>query len=102
MYRLNYNPKAKNDIDNILKYIAEDLFNPTAAMRLAAEIVNSVDKLNDFPYINPVYKTYNQLKHEYRKLVIKNYIIFYYIDEKNKQINIARMLYSGMNYDKLL
>jgi len=102
MYRLSYNPRAKKDIDKILKYIAEDLFNPTAAIKLASEMVDSAEKLKDFPYINPIYKSYSPLKHEYRKLIVKNYIMFYYINEKLKHISIARVLYAGMNYEKIL
>ena len=102
MYRIRYNIKAKNDITNILKYITDDLFNPSAAMSLAKEIYNAINNLVDFPYANPVYRAYYNLKHEYRRLIVKNYIVFYYVNDEKKFITIARVLYFSMNYSAYL
>jgi len=102
MYDLMYHAKAKKDMDSIAKYITDDLSNPKAANNLIIEMVNSANNLKGFPYINPVYIPYHPLKHEYRRLIVKNYIMFYYINEVKKLITIARVLYSGMDYNRFL
>ena len=38
------------------------------------------------------------LKRTYRRIIIKNYIILYTIDEKNRKIFESHMYYSGRNY----
>ena len=55
MYTLEYLPIAMQDMVDIAKYISQKLSNPVAAERLANEMIESADKLTEFPYINPVY-----------------------------------------------
>lgn len=38
----------------------------------------------------------------YRKLIIDNYIVFYLVDEGNKQVIIMRVLYGKQKYEDLL
>lgn len=38
----------------------------------------------------------------YRKLIIDNYILFYLVDEENKQVTIMRVLYGKQKYENLL
>ncbi len=38
----------------------------------------------------------------YRKLVVKNYVVFYLIDEKNKVVEIGRILYGRRDWLSLL
>ena len=102
MYTLEYLPIAMQDMVDIAKYIPQKLSNPVAAERLANEMIESADKLTEFPYINPVYYSIRPLKKEYRRLIVKNYIMFYYVDEPKKLITIARVIYAHRNYNTLL
>ena len=38
----------------------------------------------------------------YRKLLIKNYLAIYHVDEQNKTVTIMRFLYAASNYLKQL
>lgn len=102
MYRLEYLPIAKQDMTEIAKYISHTLSNPAAAENLANEMIESADRLADFPYSNPVHITPKPLKHEYRKLTVRNYIVFYWVNEDEKTITIARVIYARRDYEKLL
>ena len=102
MYQLDFLPIAKQDITEIANYISHALYNPAAAEKLADEIIKSAESLANSPYAHTVYKTVKSLKNEYRKLLVKNYIIFYWINEKKKQITIARVIYTRRDYKKLL
>jgi len=102
MYQLTFLPVAKEDMTDIVRYISNDLLSPTAAAALADEMIEAAERLCDFPYINAVHQTIKPLKQEYRKLLVKNYIMFYWVDEMKKQITIARVVYARRDYEKLL
>ena len=40
---------------------------------------------------------YKKLKKEYRKIIVKNYIILYTIDENNKVVYISHIYYGKRN-----
>ncbi len=102
MYKLEYLPVALQDMVDIVRYISNELKNPIAADNIANEFVNSAETLIDFPYSNPVYHPIRPLNKEYRKLLVKNFIIFYYVDEAEKIITIARVIYAKRDYGRIL
>lgn len=102
MYRLDYLPIARQDMTEIARYIAHELCNPAAAEKLANEMIEAADRLTEFPYSNALHSAGRPLKCEYRKLIVQNYIMFYWIDEKGKQVTIARVVYARRDYKKLL
>ena len=87
---------------DIAKYIGVKLENPEAAERLAEKMIEAAEKLTDMPYKCPMYIPVKPLRHEYRKLIVQNYIMFYWVDEDKKLITIARVVYSGRDYENLL
>ena len=95
-------PIAKSDMVDIAKYIGVKLENPEAAERLAEKMIEAAEKLTDMPYKCPVYIPVKPLRHEYRKLIVQNYIMFYWVDEDKKLITIARVVYSGRDYENIL
>ena len=87
---------------DIIRYISHELLNPTAADALAEKMIEAAERLCDFPYINTVHQSLKPLKHEYRKLLVANYAMLYWVDEKDKLITIARVVYARRDYEKLL
>lgn len=55
-------------------------------MFIADEIIKATDTLADFPYAYPVYNPIRPINTEYRKLIVQNYMVFYSVDEKTKQL----------------
>lgn len=102
MYKLQYLKTALDDIYNILNYITDTLKNKSSAENLLKDMINSAERLIDFPYSAPVYIPIKKLKYEYRKLLVKNYIMFYYVDELTKTIVISRVIYARQNYKNKL
>ncbi|MFR8214988.1 MAG: type II toxin-antitoxin system RelE/ParE family toxin [Oscillospiraceae bacterium] len=102
MYTIEYLPIAGRDMVDIAKYIGVKLENPEAAERLAEKMIEAAEKLTDMPYKCPVYIPVKPLRHEYRKLIVQNYIMFYWVDEDKKLITIARVVYSGRDYENIL
>lgn len=102
MYTLEYLPIAKKDMMEIAQYIGVKLADPAAADRLAEKMVSEAEKLIDMPYKCSIYLSPRRLKHEYRKLLVNNYIMFYYVDETTKIITIARVIYAKRDFRRLL
>jgi len=91
-----------NDMVEIVRYISHQLCNPSAAENLANEMIAATEGLAQFPYAMPIHRTAKPLKNEYRKLIVRNYIIFYWVDEATKTVVIARVLYAKRDHEQLL
>lgn len=102
MYQLAYLPIARQDLLEIARYIKNVLSNRDAAVRVTEEIILAAEQLREFPYTCPMYYPQHPLKHDYRKLLVKNYLLFYWVDEATKTITVARLLYAKRDYEKLL
>lgn len=87
-------PIAHRDMVSIAEYISSELSNPAVAEELAGEMIASVDDLSEFPYIYPAYVPIRPLKYEYRKLLVRNYIVLYWVDEEKKIVTVASVLYA--------
>ena len=101
-YQLKFTPIANDDLDRIYRYISGHLVALKAAADLMDDIETSIMRLKDFPYSgNPV--TDDILSSRgYRKLIVKNYVVFYLIDKAEKQVVIMRVFYGAQRYENLL
>lgn len=102
MYKLEYLPIARQDMIDIVLYISNVLNNPTAAEQLAIDLIEAGERILQFPYANPVCTTIKPLKHEYRKLLVQNYIMFYWVNESDKIVTVTRVVYARRDYKLLL
>lgn len=98
MYDLEYLPVARSDMAEIARYISAELQNPDAAERLADEMIEAVENARPFPYAAPLYFPIRPLKHDYRKLLVQNYLIFYWVDDFARKITVARAVYAKSDY----
>lgn len=102
MYKLEYLPLAQKDMVEIVRYISQELKNPDAAERLAVEWIDAAERVRTFPYATPAYHPIRPLKHEYRKILVQNYLMFYWVEEEKKVVTVARVVYAKRNYGRLL
>lgn len=102
MYKLEVLPVAKQDMVEAVRYISENLANPIAANTLAEELFNAMESVAEFPYANSAYSPIRPLQYEYRKLMVKNYLILYWVDEQSKTVTIARVVYAKRDYGRHL
>ena len=92
----------RKDMIEIVRYISRELQNPDAADRLAVELVNAAESVLTFPYAAPAYQPIRSLKHEYRKILVQNYLMFYWVDEEERLVTVARVVYAKRDYGRLL
>ena len=90
-------PLAVDDLDLAFSYIAQE--NLQAAKELLDKLENAILQLGDFPYLGVVFP--NKETYEvtgYRYLAVDTYVVFYRIDDVQKEIQIARVFHSRQNW----
>ena len=93
---------AEADVDEAFDYIANELVNPDAASAFADELEKKLEEIcktskTGRPVHNPYLK-----RDDIRRVLVKNYIACYLIDEKTAKIVVLRVVYNRSNQDKLL
>lgn len=100
MHELRVNPIAKNDLLEIKAYITEELENPEAAINVVTGIIESYQKLKEFPQMGRKLSSKIGVTTDYRYIISEKYIIFYKVDEV--YVSIYRILYGRRDYTRLL
>lgn len=100
MYEIRYLPSSRKDLTGIISYIADHLKAPKAAMELLDALDESISKLEQFPYSCKVYQPIESLENEYRILPVKNYAVFYAVNEQ--VVEIHRVIYAKMDLTKII
>lgn len=101
MYNLKFLDQYLVDIALTLGYISDVLFNVDASINLKKLVDNKLDEIEKHPYFFSIHSGNKEYDHEYRKAKVKNYYIFFYVDEDKKEIVIARFVYVGRNLNNL-
>lgn len=96
-YQIEFLPAADRDLIETARYVARELDSPKAAEKLVSSIIESIDAIASMPYANPIYLPIRPLAHEFRKLLVKNYLVLYWVDEERRTITIARVVYARRN-----
>jgi len=102
LYKLAYLPGAEKDITDIFQYIAVNLHNPPAAKNLAFLLKKSIENLQAFPYSHQVCLSIRSPQIDFRRIPVKNYAVFYWVDEPTRTVHIARVIYAKRNHKRLL
>jgi len=101
-YSLNITDIAEEDILSTVRYIADELKNPIAANTLLDEIEKHEKILEKtpgiYPFVHDEYLAGKKLKY----VIIKNFLLFFSIDKKNKTVNIIRFLYGRRDWINIL
>ena len=97
-YKLIITGPAEQDLAEIAKYISKDLSSPKAAINFIDEVDNCYENISLNPLMYPLSENERLNKKGYRKALIKNYIMLYRVEEKEKTVNIMRFIYGGRDY----
>ena len=102
IYKVNITEPAENDLRDIVRYISSQLNAPLAALNMMRAIRKSIAKLKTAPLIHPIVRDDRLSILGYRFLVIKNYVVFYIVIEKEKTVSIDRILYGRRDWMNIL
>lgn len=94
-YEITYTFDAKNDIKDIAAYIKNVLKSPLAAESTVRAITRAVSGLDFIPQRYAVLPEDFLEKAGVRRMQVRNYFIYFHVDEYQKQVNIIDVLYVG-------
>ena len=83
-------------------YIIYRLKAPQAASDLLNELDISIMRLQEFPFSCREYQPSSHINRNYRVLSVKNYVVFYIVNEKEKTVEVQRVLYAKSDIDRIL
>ena len=101
-WRAVYSDQAKQDLRSIYEYIAFSLLEKGTASQLYKEIVTEINSLDMMPKRYPLYhdEPWHSLGVHY--LSVKDYLIFYHVDDDNEVVSIVRIGYGGQEIGRFL
>jgi plasmid stabilization system protein ParE len=91
-----------NDAADTLRYFSEELKVPATGRHLLERAGQAVDKLRTSPRLGKPYCPADGTESPYRYLIIRNHLVFYYINEAEGKIYLARFVYGRRNLDEIM
>ena len=102
MYLVNITDIAEEEILATVKYIAKELKAPVAANNLLDEIEKHEDNLSKTPNMYPNVPDEYLASKGLKLVIIKNYLMFFTIEEENKTVNVLRFMYGRRDWKNIL
>jgi len=107
MYELVFSKTIDDEIDSCYDYIKDILEAPIAAENLMKELYEKLNYLKEKPYSRPLVHDEFLSSLGVRTLKVKNYLVFYYIeedgkDENKKYVNLISFMYNKRDWISIL
>lgn len=102
VYRVQLTHRAEQDLDNILDYLTNHLFNFQAARHFLNSFEEGMQQLSLFPELGEVVRNRYFSMLSVRKKRLKNYILYYVVDLKKELVTIIRIGHHLQDKDSLL
>ena len=102
MFQLEFSEKVNSDIVSVLKYINEVLEAPRAAKEHYNELIETYNKLKENPFKRSFVQNKYLASKDIRSINVKNYILFYKINEEKNKVLLYRFLYSKRDWINIL
>ncbi len=101
-YTLHIYSLAQSDFEGIFRYISNELHNPIAAANMIDAFMEALELVCQNPRSCPLVSSRLIKDQTLRKLVVKNYIVFYRPVDISREIQVVRVLYGMRDYEKIL
>jgi plasmid stabilization system protein ParE len=99
-YKVVISETADKDLGDIVEYLSN--FSPNIARRYYDEIMVKSFSLSLMPQRCPFVQDETLRNKGYRWLSVRNYTLFFVIDEIRNVVDIRAIMYSGREYTALL
>ena len=93
MYKIEYFPHSREDLQDIENYL--DTIDPRLTNKIFEAIKTRIQGLVIMPLRYPKYL----YRPEYRMLGVHNYMVFYVVVEETKIVEIRRILHGARNIE---
>jgi len=107
MYQLVFSKIFEEDIDSCYNYVKDNLGAPMAAENLMDELYEKLSYIKEKPYSRPLVHDEFLSSLGVRSIRVKNYLLFYFIEENEKDynkkyVNIISFMYNKRDWMNLL
>jgi plasmid stabilization system protein ParE len=101
-YQIQFSNESKLDIDELTSYIKNEFESIELAEEYHDDLMSDIKGLEELPnrFERIFVKKYREVV--LRRLVHKNFLVFYLVDDDKKEVDIVRVLYGGSNWIKKL
>ena len=101
-YEVLFSEQAQRDLKEIVIYLSLNLLEPNVAKDILSEIDKSILSLEEMPYRYCFVSDDLIKKAGIRKLIVKNYIVFFKVYEARKTVGIVRVMYGRRKWQKMI
>ena len=95
-------PDFRADVRAIHSYIANTLLVPETALNQIRRIIYMAKSLNEMPMGFTLYEKEPLHSRGLRKVPVDNFIVFYWPNEKTKEVVAFHAFYGGQNIDEIM
>lgn len=92
-YEIKVTRQALEQMREIAHYISYDLMAPEAADNLLDDLKASILKLSVLPKKYPLIEEEPWRSEGVRKIVVKNFLVYYWIDEEYNKVQVTAVIY---------
>ena len=101
-YEVKVTRQALEQMRSIVHYISHDLVAPGAADHLLSDLKEAIMKLAFLPKSHSLIEEEPWRSECFRKIIVKNFFIYYWVDDKNSRVQIIAVIYSRRDQIKQL
>jgi toxin ParE1/3/4 len=97
-YKVYVSTPAQSDLNDIVRYISAQLTTSVSAVHLMEIFEKALMSLSELPQRYPLINDELLSQLGYRKMIVKNYVVFFSGDETNKVVNVERILFGRRDW----
>lgn len=101
-YAIKITEQAFEHLQNIKDYIANDLLVTETADRIMHGLEKEIRSLSEMPHRIKLTEEEPWHSRGIRKMRVKNYYVYFWIDEKNNRVQIIAVIYTSRDQLKQL
>ncbi len=92
-YQITLTPQAIEQIHQTMLYIAQTLQEPQSANSWEDLLYQEISDLNFMPSRYPLTEEEPWRTYGIHKMPVKNFLVYYLIDEENKNVSVTAVIY---------
>ena len=101
-YNVMIEPEAQKDLFAIVDYISQILHEPVVAANIYRKIKEQISLLSDMPKRHKVIDIDPYRSIGVRTLLVRNYTVYYIVDDDKRTVHIIRVLYNRREWQDIL
>lgn len=101
-FKVDVSAPAQSDLIDIIRYISAQLTSSVSASHLMDIFEEALMSLSDLPHRFPLIDDELLSQLGYRKMIVKNYVVFFSVDDTDKIVNVERILYGRRDWFRFI